>query len=78
MLFITDPQADIAAYKGLPGTIALNIYQGYYENCSYAYILEFFTKASKVAGLTEQLELSNEKEIDVYKEYNLRAAHAVS
>ncbi len=77
LIFLTDPQADLSIYKNLPIKTTLNIYQGYYENCSYAYILEFIIKASKVAELVTQLELCNEKNIEVYKECRLPVSNSV-
>ena len=69
-IFITKPQADLSIYKDLPVS-TLNIYQGYYENCSFAYILELFVEPRKLAALVTQLKLQGEEATDVYTECKL-------
>jgi len=42
--FLAYPQFDLNIYRRLSTHSKLNIYEAYYENCQYAYILEFFVK----------------------------------
>jgi hypothetical protein len=63
----TTPELKI--YKELLSYQYLNIYQAYYESCTYSYILEFFADNRHAAQLIEQLKLHNRiTEIGVYKE----------
>ncbi len=66
--FITDPTIDLGIYRQLSAYSKLNIYQAYYENCSYAYILEFFVKDKYVSVLQEQLKLYSVNDVRAYKE----------
>lgn len=62
---------ELENYKQLLSYQYLNIYQAYYENCSYSFILEFFVENSQVPGLVEQLKLHNlAAKIGIYKECN--------
>jgi hypothetical protein len=72
--FIINPQTDLSVYKQLSSLGKLNIYEAYYENCQYAYILEFFVKNKNVAELMEQLKLQEVTEARVYKECVLQAS----
>lgn len=72
--FLTDATADLSIYRQLSAHNKLNIYQAYYENCSYAYILEFFVKSKYVAILQEQLKLHSLDESRTYKEMNLQVS----
>jgi len=68
-VFITDPQADIEIYRTLSPYRYLNIYQAYYESCSYSYILEFFAENEQAIQLLEQLNTYNRSsETGIYKE----------
>lgn len=71
--FIINPQTDLSIYRKLTANSKLNIYEAYYENCSYAYILEFFVKNKYVAELLEQLKQYDIPEIGIYKECVLQA-----
>ena len=66
--FLIDATTDLSVYRQLTAYNNLNIYQAYYENCSCAYILEFFVKNKYLAILEEQLKLLNVNEFRVYKE----------
>jgi hypothetical protein len=62
---------DLQLYKELLSYQYLNIYQAYYESCTYTYILEFFVENRHLAQLIEQLKIHNRvSEIGVYKECN--------
>ncbi|MGZ4049849.1 MAG: hypothetical protein ACXVNN_10830 [Bacteroidia bacterium] len=68
-IFLTDRQADLTIYKKLfvPGN--LNIYEAYYENCVFSYILEYYVKTKDAAALLEQLKEYNIADVGIYKEY---------
>lgn len=68
-VFLTDPRADLDIYKQLFGKTNLNIYQAYYQNCRYAYILEYYTKTRDGAALLEQLKNYDTADVGIYKEY---------
>jgi hypothetical protein len=67
--FLIYPQTDLNAYRQLNTHSKLNIYEAYYENCEYAYILEFFVKNKHVAELLEQLKRHDTTEIGIYQEF---------
>ncbi|MEO5685473.1 MAG: hypothetical protein ABIQ88_22695 [Chitinophagaceae bacterium] len=71
--FLTDPTAALDVYRQLPHHGKLNIYQAYYENCQYAYVLEFFVKNKNLVTLLEQLTALHVPETGVYKECALQA-----
>jgi len=69
MFFISGAESDITLYKQLPFYRFLNIYEAYYESCSYQYILEFFVDEHLSPDLMRQLKLrTSDGEIGVYKE----------
>jgi len=70
-VFLTDARTDLDEYKKLSAAGKLNIYEAYYENCKYAYILEYFMKSKHVSPLMEQLNQFDTTEIGIYKECNL-------
>lgn len=55
MVFVKNHGADIPFYRNLSLYKKLNIYQAYYENCAYAYILEFFIKESDATCFMQQI-----------------------
>ena len=67
-VFLTDSIVDLAIYKqlGVPGN--LNIYQAYYENCKYTYILEYFVETRNALSLQTQLKQPGVADVGVYKE----------
>ena len=67
-VFITNPKANLDVFKKLSTPGQLNIYEAYYENCRYAYILEYFVKAKDAVLLIEQLTISDIAEAGIYKE----------
>jgi hypothetical protein len=71
--FISNPQTDLAAFNQLCSKNNLNIYEAYYENCQYAYILELFVKNTAEQALLEQLHLLQVTEAGTYKECMLQA-----
>jgi hypothetical protein len=66
--FLTDPTASMDIYRQLTNHGKLNIYEAYYENCQYAFILEFFVKNKHLTPLLEQLKSNMVHEMGVYKE----------
>jgi hypothetical protein len=73
-VFITDPQTDLSVYRGMCQANDLNIYEAYYENCQYAYILEYFIKKSAVEELIEKLHARHVADTGIYKPCMLQTA----
>ena len=72
-VFLINPQVDLSVYRHLSPDSKFNIYEAYYENCQYAYILEFFVKSDSASALMEQLKQYDPSEIGIYKECALQA-----
>ena len=70
--FILSPQVDLNSFRILSTQGKLNIYEAYYENSQYAYILEYFVPKKYVDELTEQLKLQEAVEVRTYKECDLQ------
>ncbi|HSQ44496.1 MAG TPA: hypothetical protein VLM16_05840 [Ginsengibacter sp.] len=68
-VFLTDPRADLSIYKQLFAAANLNIYQAYYQNCKYAYILEYYIRTKDGAALLEQIRNYDIAQVGIYKEY---------
>jgi hypothetical protein len=69
MFFINGAESDVTLYKQLPFYRFLNIYEAYYESCSYQYILEFFVEETQARDVMRQLKLrTSDAEIGMYKE----------
>ena len=66
--FLIDPLSDLDIYRHLSAISKLNIYEAYYENCRYPYILEFFVKNKYAPELIEQLKQLGVTETGIYKE----------
>lgn len=69
--FISDPSTDLTVYKNLSKDAKLNIYEPYYENCKYAYILEYFIKSKQADDLVEQLKNLDTNDVAIYKEFKI-------
>ncbi len=69
-VFVTDPRVDLDVFKIISPASKLNIYEAYYENCRYAYILEYFVKTKDAEGLIQQLKLHDVSEVGIYQECN--------
>lgn len=65
--------ANLKDYKEIQFNSKLNIYEAYYENCEFPYILEYFVKDKFVPELVEQLQQHNTAEVGIYKECLLHA-----
>jgi len=72
-VFVVSSMVDLNVYKRLSGQCKLNIYEAYYENCQYSYILEFFVRNKDVTELLEQLQQYDAAEIGMYKECIMQA-----
>ncbi len=66
--FVVHAPIDLTVYRQLSAHSKLNIYEAYFENCQYAYILEFFVKAKYEPLLLEQLRLNHLNDVAVYRE----------
>ena len=71
-VFIHSAQADIERYRHLSAHAKLNIYSAYYENCRYAFIMEYFIPNKYAAALVEELNKFEGIETGVYKQYILQ------
>jgi hypothetical protein len=72
--FLIYPNANLDFCKQLSNRGKLNIYEAYYENCAYAYILEFFVKDENIPILIEQLHQYKVVDVRTYKECILHPA----
>lgn len=73
-VFILKPDTDLEPFRQFSEHSKLNIYEAYYENCEYTYILEYFVKDDYVAQMMEQLKALNLfEEAGVYKECMVHA-----
>ena len=73
-VFLTGNDSGMDQYRNMPIKFKLNIYEAYYENCLYSYILEFFVKKELVAGLLEGIKQYTTAETGNYKECMLHTA----
>ena len=67
-VFLTDSIVDLNIYKQLFAPGNLNIYQAYYENCKYTYILEYFVETKNTASVQEELKQFSIADVGIYKE----------
>lgn len=69
-IFFTDPQIDLTIYTKLFENGNVNIYQAYYENCRYSYVLECYVKTKDAPALLEQIKQhTNFADAGIYKEW---------
>ena len=71
-VFLNYSNKDFSLYKQMPFPVKLNIYEAYYENCAYPYILEYFVKNKHVSQLNDQLQQYNPTAVEIYKECSLK------
>ncbi len=69
-VFIDDATNNLASYRELADTQKLNIYQAFFQNCRYAYILEYFVKNKYASQLIEQLEKHDIIKPGIYQEFS--------
>jgi hypothetical protein len=67
MVFVSPRKNDMDFYRQLTYH-KLNIYEAYYENCTYSHILEFLVTETDVSEILLQLKLIPGIEVSVYKE----------
>ena len=68
-VFLTDSIVDLDIYRQLLSRGSLNIYEAYYENCRYTYILEYFVETKNAVNVKEELERFRVSDVGIYKEY---------
>ena len=66
--FVGHNELDIDFYRQLPTYRHLNIYQAYYESCTYGYILEFCTPEIDAPNLLQQIISRRGTEAALYRE----------
>jgi hypothetical protein len=66
--FVSHNENDIDFYRQLSIYTYLNIYQAYYESCSYGYVMEFFVTETNTDELVKQLKQRAGVELGVYRE----------
>jgi len=72
LIFITDPVTDLDSFRHFCVHGKLNIYEAYFENCQFAYILEFFVKDEYASDVLQQLKiLTSFSEAGIYKELHV-------
>jgi hypothetical protein len=69
IIFLSGPRADLKIFKQLFEAGNLNIYEAYYENCKYSYILEYYLKTKDSLELLDKLKQYDIAEIGIFKEY---------
>ncbi|HET9826835.1 MAG TPA: hypothetical protein VFP87_15965 [Chitinophagaceae bacterium] len=75
LIFILDPAADLDGFRQFCVHGKLNIYEAYYQNCEFSYILEFFVKNEYAADVVQQLKiLTSFTEAGIYKECHVSHA----
>src|SRR6478735_1533199 len=57
LVFIVDPTTDLDSFRHFSVHGKLNIYEAYYENCQFTYILEFFVKDEYAFDVLQQLKI---------------------
>lgn len=70
--FIKTPGADMSVYTKLSTYSKPNIWEAYYQNCTYAYILEYFISHHHAEELLDQLKLQKIDELGIYKEFSYK------
>lgn len=65
--FISHSEDDIEFYKKLPLCSQLNIYQAYYENCLYGYVLELFVQQNDTEEILLQLKERVHADTGIYR-----------
>ncbi|HET9430992.1 MAG TPA: hypothetical protein VFO70_07440 [Chitinophagaceae bacterium] len=66
--FVSHDEIDLDFFRELSNYRYLNIFQAYYESCTYGHILEFFSKPSEASELLLQLKTRPGIEAALFKE----------
>jgi hypothetical protein len=69
LVFIKGHEIELNHYRRLPLFQKLNIYQAYFENCVYTYILEFFVKEDDAKDFIAALGMGIADEAALYEEF---------
>jgi len=68
-VFVSAADSNLEVYKTFTSFKYLNIYEAYYESCTYSYILEFFVANTDAEQLMDQIKIYNRaSETGIYKE----------
>lgn len=67
IVFTGHDENDIDFYRGLTYN-HLNIYQAFYESCTYGYVMEFFVAETQAEEISRQLKQRHGVETGIYKE----------
>jgi hypothetical protein len=54
--FVNDTRTELNFYKELKGDDYLNIYEAYYENSLFSYVLEYYVKETAAPAILDQLK----------------------
>lgn len=69
LAFINDTRTDLDFYRTIKTFHHLNIYEAYYENSLFSYVLEFFAKEANALDIVEQLKKQSlQTEVSLYRE----------
>jgi hypothetical protein len=75
MAFVNDTRTDLDFYRQLKPYSYLNIYEAYYENSLFTYVLEFFVKEANASAIIDQLKKQSlQTETGMYRECILEHA----
>lgn len=66
--FLSKDETDLEFYRQLSFYRHLNIYQAYYESCTYGYILEFCTPGENTGNLISRILSRKGSEAAIYRE----------
>jgi hypothetical protein len=77
LVFLSNTKSGLDTYRSVCSEGKLNIYEAYYENSRYAYILEFFVKKDFAPKSMDLLAQFHPAEIGIYEEYRLEMGKAV-
>ena len=69
LAFVNDQRTELEFYRTLKPYRHLNIYEAYYENSLFRYVLEFFVKEQDAATIIDQLKKQSiQIETGIYRE----------
>ena len=67
MAFVSQGETELGFYEQ-QSFRHLNIYEAYFENCAYGYVMEFFLAQEEAQILLPQLKARNGVEAGIYKD----------
>lgn len=75
IVFINKDEFSIDSYRELGTGLLMNIYEAYYENCMYPYIIEFCVEPAEADRLVPLLkQLPRNPDVGMYKECRIQEA----